>query len=100
MELTAAIGRDWADVLEGLPQEYIQRAVIKFQQQPGNRKPTPAAIYGLARDLMPAPVIVPKASAPTSEPQRKRVTKDEAAEIMASAGFRPKTFNGGSEHGE
>jgi len=66
VEMSAAIARDWADVLEGLPQEYIQRAVIRFQQTSDNRKPTPCAIYALARDLMPAPTVVVSAL-PTPE---------------------------------
>jgi len=94
VEMSAAIARDWADVLEGLPQEYIQRAAIKFQQTSGNRKPTPAAIYALARELMPAPAIVPRVQH-DPEIERPRVTADQAAEIMAAAGFRPKKFNGG-----
>lgn len=95
------MGRDWADVLEGLPQEYIQRAAIRFQQQFENKKPTPAAIYALTRELMPAPAVVPRQpqSSP-SDPDRKRVTKDEAAEIMKAAGFRPKTFNAGFDDAE
>jgi len=99
VELTAAIGRDWADVLEGLPQEYIQRAAIRFQQQNGKRKPTPSAIYEIARDLMPAPFAVVNAWVQKPEPyialsvpveERRR----SAAEIMEKAGFRPKTFGG------
>ena len=99
VELTAAIGRDWADVLEGLPQEFIQRAAIRFQQKSGNRKPTPAAIYAMARDLMPAPTVVASASA-APEPQRERVSADRAAEIMNEVGFRPKRFNGGLDNAE
>ena len=58
VELTAAIGQDWADVLEGLPQEVIQRACIAYQRQEPRRKPTPGAIYVLAMDFMPRPVVV------------------------------------------
>lgn len=99
VELTAAIGRDWADVLEGLPQEYIQRAAIRFQQQGGNRKPTPAAIHALARELMPPPTVVANAP-PPQEPQRDRVSAARAEEIMNEIGFRPKRFNGGFDDAE
>lgn len=86
VELTAAIGADWADVLEGIPQEYIQRACIVYQRDEPRRKPTPGAIYNIARDLMPAPRRV-------STPEVERdppCTAEAASEIMAKAGFRPK----------
>lgn len=92
VELTAAIGRDWADVLEGLPQEFIQRAAIKFQQKFPSKKPTPAAIYALTVDLMPIPFVV--VSAPPPEPKRERVSRDVANEIVAKAGYAPKRFGG------
>lgn len=56
-ELTAAIGQDWADVLEDIPQEYIQRACLRYQRENPRRKPTPGAIYELARAAMPDPRI-------------------------------------------
>lgn len=58
VELTAAIGQDWADVLEGLPQPVIQQACIRYQREEPRRKPTPGAIYAIARDLMPRPSVV------------------------------------------
>lgn len=58
IELTAAIGRDWADVLEGLPQDAIQKACIRYQREEPRRKPTPGAIYEMARAAMPRPAIV------------------------------------------
>lgn len=99
VEMSAAIARDWADVLEGLPQEYIQKAAIRFQQQSGNRKPTPAAIYAMARDLMPPPTVV-ASRPPPPEPQRDRVSAERAEEIMNEIGFRPKRFNGGFDDAE
>ena len=98
VELSEALGRDWADVLEGLPQEYIQRAAIRFQQT-SRSKPTPAAIDALARELMPPPTVVASAP-PPQEPQRDRVSAARAEEIMNEIGFRPKRFNGGSDDAE
>ena len=86
VELTAAIGADWADVLEGIPQEYIQKARIQYQRDEPRKKPTPGAIYQLARSFMPKPVIVPT----EPEPERERVSADAAADILAKAGFSPK----------
>lgn len=94
VELSEALGRDWADVLEGLPQDVIQKACVRFQQT-SRSKPTPAAIYALARDLMPPPAVV--FSAPVEAPaKRERVSKEVAAEIVAKAGYRVKKFKGGS----
>ena len=85
VELTAAIGADWADVLEGIPQKYIQMARISWA---GNEthKPKPADIKKLALSYMPKPVIVPT----EPEPDRERVSADAAADILAAAGFGPK----------
>lgn len=95
VELTAAIGKDWADVLEGLPQAAIARAAIRFQQENPRAKPTPAAIYALALEAIPKPKLV--APAPKEPPaQIDRCSAEAAAEIMAKAGFRPKKFNEGS----
>ncbi len=90
VELTAAIGKDWADVLEGLPQDAIQRAAIRFQQENQKAKPTPAAIYALAVASLPRPVLVK----PEPERETPRVSKERAAEILAEAGFRPRQFGG------
>ncbi len=56
--LLAAIGKDWADVLEGIPQEYIQKACIQYQRDEPRKRPTPGAVYAIARALMPKPEVV------------------------------------------
>jgi len=89
VELTAAIGKDWADVLEGMPRDAIQKAAIQFQRDEPRRKPTPAAIYALAKIFVPKPTPVA-----TPEPVRERITAERAAQIMEEAGFRPKRFGG------
>jgi hypothetical protein len=72
--LLAAMGRDWADVLEGLPQEYIQRACIQYQRDEPRKKPTPGAVYQIARALMPKPEVVvrsePMPPAPVSQQEQ------------------------------
>lgn len=90
VELTAAIGADWADVLEGLPQEYIQRACVRYQREEPRRKPTPGAIYQLVRRMMPVPRVAPVSM--REEPKEPRVTADVANDILAKAGFAPKRF--------
>lgn len=91
-ELTAAIARDWADILEGIPQDALSKACVAYLRTEPRRKPTPGAIYALARDFIPRPTIVPQPDAP-----RQKVTADRAAEILAEAGFRPKTFGEGAQ---
>jgi hypothetical protein len=91
--LLAAIGKDWADVLEGIPQEYIQRACIQYQRDEPRRKPTPGAVYQIARALMPRPKVVsaPQAALPASPSmtdEQLEERKARADEIMARAGFR------------
>lgn len=88
LALTAAMGADWADVLEGIPQQYIQTACIVYQRDEPRRKPTPGAIYQLARKIMPAPKVVMK----PPEPERKRCSPEMAKEILNAANIRVKRF--------
>lgn len=76
VELTAAIGQDWADVLEGLPREAIQSACIAYQRVEPRRKPTPGAIYQLAKESLPKPTAVPM----------RKTTREEDAAYMARVG--------------
>ena len=87
-----AIARDWADILEGMPQDAIAKACRRYLTDEPRRKPTPGAIYALAREYMPRPVIVHRA--PEPEPERQKVTPERAAEIMAEVGYRPQRFGG------
>lgn len=70
VELTAAIGADWADVIEGLPQDFIQRACVKYMRDEPRRKPTPGAIYQIALEDMPKPELAP---------MRKTTAEEDAA---------------------
>ena len=72
--LSAAIAKDWADVLEGLPQNYIDRACIRYLREEPKRKPTPGAIYRLVLEMMPRPSVVPAAP----EPEPRHVPPDMA----------------------
>lgn len=89
--LLAAMGKDWADVLEGLPQEYIQRACVAYLREE-TRKPKPCDIYERARRMMPRPEITPVAREEAMRPHHERVTADQANKILEEAGFRPKRF--------
>lgn len=91
-ELNEAMGRDWADILEGLPQDAISKACRRYLTDEPRRKPTPGAIYAMAREYVPRPIIV--ASAPEPEPERQKLTAERAAQIMEEIGFRPQRFGG------
>lgn len=93
-ELNEAMGRDWADILEGLPQDAISRACMAYLRNEPRRKPSPGAIYALAREMMPRPTVVPKTQ---QEAPRERMSAERAAEIMAEVGFRPQRFGGADE---
>lgn len=73
--LSAAIAKDWADVLEGLPQNYIDRACIRYLREEPKRKPTPGAIYALAVEMMPRPSLVRVAAEP-APPEPSPAQKD------------------------
>ncbi len=88
--LLAAIGKDWADVLEGLPQEYIQKACIQYQRDEPRKRPTPGAVYQIARALMPRPQIIMPARE-SSEPPK--MTAEEAAAMNAKAAERREAAN-------
>lgn len=90
--LTGAIAADWADVLEGLPRDAIQKACIQYQREEPRKKPTPGAIYALARAHMPRPKVV--YSEPAPEPAKERCDPKVAQAICEAAGFTPKRFGG------
>lgn len=95
-ELTEAIARDWADILEGMPQDAIHAACLRYMRDEPRRKPTPGAIYALARDAIPKPRIIHRAPPPV-EDATPRCTAEQAAQIMEKAGFRAKRFGGTSD---
>ncbi|MBM1556684.1 hypothetical protein JQV19_08490 [Sulfitobacter mediterraneus] len=90
VELNAALGKDWADVLEGIPEDAIQKACIQYQRTEPRKKPTPGAIYALARAAMPRPQVVH--SQPEPEPAKNRIDAETAQRICEEAGYTPKRF--------
>lgn len=91
VELTAAIGADWADVLEGLPHDIIQLACIQYERAEPRRKPTPGTIYQIAIQLMPKPKVVKDAvrggtmCSDQTAYKSKPVNEDRANEAMQIA---------------
>ena len=90
--LLSAIAKDWADVLEGLPADAIQKACIRYQREEPRRKPTPGAIYALAREAMPRPKAV--YAAPHVQPEKVLCDPKVAQAIVEAAGYTPKRFGG------
>jgi hypothetical protein len=89
-EMDEAIARDWCDILEGTPQDAIAKACTAYLRTEPRRKPTPGAIYALAKSFIPVPSVVYRA--PVPEPVKERMSAERAAEIMAEVGFRPRKF--------
>lgn len=75
VELTAAIGNDWATVLEGIPQEYINRACVAYLRDEPRRKPTPGEIFQRARAMIPRPMEV---SRPMTREEREAMAAQQA----------------------
>jgi hypothetical protein len=93
VELSAAIAADWAEVLEGIPQDFIQKACLKYLKDNPARKPTPGAIRALAVALMPSrPRPIPTDHITPMRAVEDRCSKEAASEIMRAAGFRPRKF--------
>ena len=86
VELTAAIGKDWADVLEGLPQDAITKARLHYLRTE-NRKPKPSDIYRRALSFIPKPKIVPK-----PEPENIPCSPEVAEDIVRKSGLNIKRF--------
>lgn len=93
VELTGAIGKDWADVLEGLPRDAIQAASLRYMRTEPRRRPTPGIIYAMTVEAMPKPrVVAQRPQEPIPEPER--ISRERAAEIMAEVGFAVKKMKG------
>lgn len=95
MELITATAADWIEVLGGMPQQAIHQACIRYLRDEPRRRPTPGAILELARMAMPAPAVV--RVTPKPEPERPRMTGEQANAILERAGFRPKKIRGDDE---
>lgn len=85
-ELNREIGKDWASVLEGLSQDAIVKACIQYMREEARRKPTPGAIYELAKKYMPASTMEP-AVAITEQKREPRCTQEAAQKIVKEAGY-------------
>lgn len=87
-ELTAALAKDWADLLEGYPRAAIEDACKSYLRDQPRRKPTPgdicnraAAFQAIARRRRPK--LRP-------EPEPPACSAEAARDILARAGFTPK----------
>lgn len=90
----AGIMADWADALEDWTQEQILYALRKWRDDFPNKKPNPGHIKALLKRLR-GQKEAQRNPAPKVETEgRQRITADDAARIMAEAGFAPKRFGG------
>lgn len=90
LEVTAAIAKDWVDILEPFPQAALEHARKSYLQAQPNRRPTPADIRNRAAAWVQHNV--PKRAAGQepqrlAAPERKPVDAETAQRLMAEAGF-------------
>jgi hypothetical protein len=90
--LAAATATDWADVLDGMPEQAISKACLAYLKDEPRRKPTPGAIYALAKAFVPRPALVSQIKPTPQQIERERVTPEKAKQIMHEVGFVPKKF--------
>ena len=83
--LIGAIARDWVKVLEGLPRDAVDRACLRYLRDEPRRKPTPGAIYAMAREEIPRPVVVHRT--PPEDKRPDPVSAERATEILKEFGF-------------
>lgn len=91
-ELRQAMAKDWADVLDGLPKEAIRKGCLAFQRTEAKRRPTPAAIFQLAKDFVPRAAVVYCPPFHHVEPKEPRCDRATAQAICEEYGFVPKRF--------
>ena len=83
---------DWVDTLQDYPLTEVRAACRAWVQDNPRRMPNEGDIRGKvmaarAKHVAALPKLQP-------EPQRERATPEQAAAILAEAGFKPKTFGG------
>ncbi len=91
-EIKAAQLAWWCDELQEWTQEQVVWGLREWNRNYPRARPTPGDILGImkaARGRKHAQKIDPQ-----PEPERERVTSQAASEIMAMAGYAPKTFGG------
>jgi hypothetical protein len=93
------MGKDWASVLEGLSQDAIDKACIHYLREEPRRKPSPGAIYELAKKYMPARTKAPALAVPKHK-KEPRCTAAAAQQIIKDAGFNLNQFARDQVRGE
>ena len=85
--VATAAASDWMDILGGLTQDAVSKACLEYMRTEPTRRPTPGAIYALAKSYMPKPqpVLEP-------EPRRHVGSPESARRILAEAGYRTDDF--------
>lgn len=85
----------WCDELQDWTQEQVVWALRQWNRDNPDKRPTPGHILGIMTAMRGKREAARLAGLPKpTEPTRAPVTAARAAEIMAAAGFAPKTFGG------
>jgi hypothetical protein len=95
----------WMDILEPFSEDEIRKAWNAYMCDKANRnsagrllRPDPGALRNIILNQRPrAPHKLVALHKPNPQPERKRVTQEQAEQIMRDAGFRPKVFGGADE---
>lgn len=82
---------DWMAGLEAFTEDEIRAACREWLNTQPNRKPKVGNIRELVLSKRQLAVV---SQPPSPEPEREVVTAEAAADIMAQAGFRPRSFGG------
>ena len=86
---------DWMDALQDYPLNEVRTACQAWVQENPRRMPNEGDIRGkILSERSKRVAALPRPEEPQAP--RDRLSAERAAEIMAEAGFNPKTFGGGS----
>lgn len=94
-EIKAAQLAWWCDELQDWTREQVVWGLRQWNRDNPDKRPTPGHILALMKTMRGKKEAKKlKAIAPPPEPERKPMTAEQAAAIMAEVGFKPKTFGG------
>ena len=94
-EIRAAQLAWWCDELQDWTREQVVWGLRQWNRDNPRARPTPGDILALMKTMRGKKEAEKlKAIAPPPEPERKPMTAEKAAAIMAEVGFKPKTFGG------
>lgn len=86
----------WCDTLQDWTVEQVVYGLRRWNEDNPRRRPTPGDVLGLLKRVR-GQRLSAQVGRDTPEPERKRVTAADAAEIMRQAGFAPRKMEDAGE---